>query len=92
LHLGIAPDAIPQEVRDIGAAFISVLADRNPFKYITYSNYLKVRKLRPFLKKCIDSNVNIIAAKEKTGDIKTFVHYWTQNDIDGIFKREDIVF
>ena len=26
LHLGIAPDAIPQEVRDVGAAFISVLA------------------------------------------------------------------
>ena len=92
LHLGIVPDAIPQEVRDIGAAFISVLAYRNPFKYITYKNYLKVRKLRPFLKKWIDTNVNLIVDGEKAGHINTFVHYWMKNNIDGVFKREDIVF
>jgi len=92
LHLGIVPDAIPQEVRDIGAAFISVLAYRNPFKYITYKNYLKVRKLRPFLKKWIDRNVNLVAAGHESSHINTFVRYWLENNIDRVFKCEDIVF
>ena len=92
LHLGIAPGAIPQEVRDIGAAFIAVLAYRNPFSYIAYKNYLKVRKLRPHLKEWIDRNVNLIAAKEAPDCHKTLVYYWLENNVDGLFKPEDIVF
>ena len=92
LHLGIAPGAIPQDVRDIGAALIAVLAYRNPFNYITYKNYLKVRKLRPHLKEWIDRNVNLIAAKDAPDRRKTLVYYWLQNNVDGLFKREDIVF
>ena len=92
LHLGVAPDAIPQEVREIVAAFIAVLAYRNPFNYVTYKNYLKVRKLRPFLKRWIDTNIDLIAAKDNPIHVKTFVHYWLENDVGRVFKREDIVF
>jgi Cytochrome P450 len=92
LHLGVAPDAIPLEVREIGAAFLAVLAYTNPFKFITYKNYLKVRKLRPFLKQWIGSNIDLIAVKNKPIQIKTFVYYWLENNLEGVFKRQDIVF
>lgn len=92
LHLGVAPGAIPQEVREIGAAFIAVLAYRNPFKYVTYKNYLKVRKLRPFLKQWIDSKIDLVAAKDEPIHAGTFVHYWLENNVEGVFRREDIIF
>src|SRR5580704_5820131 len=40
LHLGVTGDAIPFEVRQIGEAFNTVLAYRNPLLPITHDNYM----------------------------------------------------
>ena len=50
LHLGVTGDAIPFEVRQIGEAFNTVLAYRNPLLPITYDNYMTVRQRLDFLK------------------------------------------
>jgi hypothetical protein len=44
LHLGVAGDDIPFEVRQIGEAFNTVLAYRNPMLPIVHDNYMKVRE------------------------------------------------
>ncbi|WP_354084975.1 hypothetical protein [Bradyrhizobium sp. S3.3.6] len=44
LHLGIKGDAIPAQVRQIGASFNTVLAYRNPTLQIVYENYMTVQK------------------------------------------------
>ena len=62
LHLGVTGDAIPFEVRQIGEAFNTVLAYRNPLLPITHDNYMKVRELLDFLKTWID---------ERLGDIQS---------------------
>ncbi len=54
LHLGVTGDAIPFEVRQIGEAFNTVLAYRNPLLPVTHDNYMKVRELLDFLKAWID--------------------------------------
>ena len=48
LHLGVSGDDIPFEVRQIGEAFNTVLAYRNPLLPITHDNYMKVRELPRF--------------------------------------------
>src|SRR5262249_33167671 len=50
LHLGVKGDAIPAKVREIGEAFNTVLAYRNPMMPITHENYIKVRERLDFLK------------------------------------------
>jgi hypothetical protein len=44
LHLGVSGDAVPFEVRQIGEAFNTVLAYRNPLLPITHDNYMVVRE------------------------------------------------
>jgi len=41
LHLGVAGDAVPFQVRQIGEAFNTVLAYRNPLLPITHNNYIE---------------------------------------------------
>jgi hypothetical protein len=41
LHLGVTGDDIPFEVRQIGEAFNTVLAYRNPLLPIVHDNYMK---------------------------------------------------
>ena len=60
LHLGVIGDAIPFQVRQIGEAFNTVLAYRNPLLPITYNNYMKVRELLDFLKTWIDDRLGDI--------------------------------
>ena len=60
LHLGVTGDAIPFEVRQIGEAFNTVLAYRNPLLPITYDNYMIVRERLDFLKSWIDDRLTDI--------------------------------
>ena len=57
LHLGVTGDAIPFQVRQIGEAFNTVLAYRNPLLPITYDNYMIVRERLDFLKSWIDDQL-----------------------------------
>src|SRR5271166_6845758 len=57
LHLGVTGDAIPFQVRQIGEAFNTVLAHRNPLLPITYHNYMIVRERLDFLKSWIDDRL-----------------------------------
>ena len=57
LHLGVTGDAIPTQVREIGEAFNTVLAYRNPLLPITFENYMKVRERLDFLKSWIDERL-----------------------------------
>ena len=60
IHLGVTGDDIPFEVRQIGEAFNTVLAYRNPLLPITHDNYMKVRELLDFLKSWIDDRIGDI--------------------------------
>jgi len=60
LHLGVTGGAIPFEVRQIGEAFNTVLAYRNPLLPITYDNYMIVRERLDFLKSWIDDRLTDI--------------------------------
>jgi hypothetical protein len=57
LHLGVAPDAIPVEVRQIGESFIAILGYGYPTLQVVHDNYMHVRRLRPFLKDWIAQRV-----------------------------------
>ena len=60
LHLGVTGDAIPFEVRQIGEAFNTVLAYRNPLLPLTHDNYMIVRERLDFLKSWIDDQLTDI--------------------------------
>ena len=62
LHLGVKGEAVPLQVRQIGEAFNTVLAYRDPLQPIVYENYMTVRNLLDFLKQWIDERVEDIAA------------------------------
>lgn len=49
LHLGVTGADLPDEVRQIGASFNTVLAYRDPTQKIVYDNYMIVRKNLAFL-------------------------------------------
>ena len=53
LHLGVKGDGIPDDVRQIGQSFNTVLDFRDPSLGIVYENYMKVRQLRTPLKEWI---------------------------------------
>jgi hypothetical protein len=57
LHLGVRGAQIPEQVRQIGARFNTVLAFRDPTQKIVYDNYLTVRKNLEFLKSWIDGKL-----------------------------------
>ncbi len=93
LHLGVQGDAIPKQVRQIGEAFNTVLAYRDPLHPIVYENYMTVRNLLDFLKQWIDERVEDIAAGRTPNPEKTMAWYWLKNAGDGEhFSKRDIVF
>jgi hypothetical protein len=93
LHLGVTGDAIPFEVRQIGEAFNTVLAYRNPLLPITYDNYMIVRERLDFLKSWIDDRLDDIENGKITNPEKTIAWYWLKNAGDGRhFAKKDVVF
>ena len=93
LHLGVSGDAIPFEVRQIGEAFNTVLAYRNPLLPITYDNYMIVRERLDFLKSWIDDRLADIERGKTKNPEKTIAWYWLKNAGDGShFAKKDIVF
>jgi len=93
LHLGVKGEAIPKQVRQIGEAFNTVLAYRDPLQPIVYENYMTVRRQRDFLKQWIDERVEDIATGRIANPEKTMAWYWLKNAGDGKnFSKKDIVF
>ena len=93
LHLGVTGDAIPFEVRQIGEAFNTVLAYRNPLLPITYDNYMIVRERLDFLKSWIDDRLTDIESGKIKNPEKTMAWYWLKNAGDGShFAKKDVVF
>jgi cytochrome P450 len=93
LHLGVTRNAIPFEVRQIGEAFNTVLAYRNPLLPITYNNYMKVRELLDSLKAWIDDRIGDIQTGKTKNPEKTMAWYWLKNAGDGShFSKKDVVF
>jgi cytochrome P450 len=93
LHLGVTGADIPFEVRQIGEAFNTVLAYRNPLLPITHDNYMKVRELLDFLKSWIDERIGDIQSGKIKNPEKTMAWYWLKNAGDGShFAKRDVVF
>jgi cytochrome P450 len=93
LHLGVKGDAIPAQVRQIGDAFNTVLAYRDPTQRIVYENYMIVRSNLGFLKKWIDERIADLMKAKTANPEKTFVHYWLKNGGEGDdFAHQDVVF
>ena len=93
LHLGVTGEAIPFEVRQIGEAFNTVLAYRNPLLPITYDNYMIVRERLDFLKSWIDDRLADIENGKTKDPEKTIAWYWLKNAGDGShFAKKDVVF
>ena len=93
LHLGVTGDSIPFQVRQIGEAFNTVLAYRNPLLPITHNNYMKVRELLDFLKTWIDGRLGDIQSGKTKNPEKTMAYYWMKNAGDGShFSKKDVVF
>jgi cytochrome P450 len=93
LHLGVTRNAIPFEVRQIGEAFNTVLAYRDPLLPMTHNNYMKVRELLDSLKAWIDDRIGDIQAGKTKDPEKTMAWYWLKNAGDGShFSKKDVVF
>lgn len=93
LHLGVTGDAIPDEVRQIGASFTTVLGYWYPTEEIVRDNILRVRALREPLKRWIAARVQDIVSGVTPHPEQTFVHYWLKNAGTGQhFREKDIVF
>jgi hypothetical protein len=93
LHLGVTGDDIPFEVRQIGEAFNTVLAYRNPLLPVTHDNYMKVRELLDFLKSWIDERIGDIQSGKMKNPEKTMAWYRLKNAGDGShFGKKDVVF
>jgi cytochrome P450 len=92
LHLGVIGGDIPREVREIGEAFNTVLAYRNPLLPITYHNYMKVRELQDFLKSWIDERISDVQSGKTKNPEKTMAWHWLKNAQDGgHFSKKDMV-
>jgi hypothetical protein len=93
LHLGVTGDAIPQEVRQFGASFNTVLGFSFPTLQIVHDNYMRARELRKPLKDWLDLRVQAIIDGKAPDADRTFVYYWLKNGRLGEnFRRKDIVF
>jgi hypothetical protein len=93
LHLGVKGNAVPAKVRQVGEAFNTVLAYRDPLQQIVYENYMTVRTLLDFLKQWIDERLDDIAAGQIGNPEKTMAWYWLKNAGNGEhFSKKDIVF
>lgn len=93
LHLGVKPNDIPREVRQIGESFNTVLAYRDPTQRIVYENYMTVRSNLDFLKSWIDEKIaDVVSGKTPEPD-KTFAYYWERNgEGSSYFEHKDVVF
>ncbi|MCW2721584.1 MAG: hypothetical protein JWR81_5406 [Pseudonocardia sp.] len=93
LHLGVTGEAIPAEVRQIGASFTNVLGYWYPTADIVHENIMRVRELRPLLKDWLDSRVQALIDGDVRDPEGTLVYYWLKNGGGGEhFRRKDIVF
>ena len=93
LHLGVKPDAIPAQVREIGLSFNTVLAYRDPTQKIVYDNYMTVRSHLDFLKGWIDQKIADLMSGKTPNPEKTFAWYWEKNGADSdYFHHKDVVF
>jgi len=93
LHLGVTGEDIPSEVRDVGSSFIAVLGFWYPTLQVVYDNYMRVRRLRQFLKDWVDKRVQDIIDGRLPNPEKTMVYYWIKNgELGENFRRKDIVF
>ena len=93
LHLGVRGADIPVPVRQIGEAFNTVLAYRDPTQQIVYDHYLLVRRNRDFLKAWISDRLADIESGKTPDPQKTFAFYWLRNGKDSeFFQPKDVVF
>ena len=93
LHLGVKGQDIPQQVRQIGENFNTVLAYRDPTQKIVYDNYMAVRKNLDFLKSWIDDRLKDIQSGKTPEPEKTFAWYWLKNGEESeYFNHQDVVF
>ncbi|ESA36478.1 hypothetical protein N836_00960 [Leptolyngbya sp. Heron Island J] len=93
LHLGVKGEAIPDEVRQVGESFNTVLAYVNPILDIVHDNYVRVRTLRKILEDWVDARIEDMLQGKIPNPEKTFVYYWLKNGEQGPdFRREDVVF
>jgi len=93
LHLGVKGKDVPDQVRQIGENFNTVLAYRDPTQKIVYDNYMAVRKNLDFLKTWIDNRLKDIQSGKTPEPEKTFGWYWIKNGEDSeFFNHKDVVF
>ncbi len=93
LHLGVRPDEIPPEVRQIGESFNTVIAYRDPTQPVVYENYMKVRRLRGPLMSWVSAKIEDVMNGRVRDPQKTFVYYWSKNGGGGEdFRYRDVVF
>ena len=93
LHLGVTENDIPPEIKEIGERFMRVLGFWFPTEQVVHNNYMRVRELRPRLKRWIDERVQDVKDRAITKPEHTFVYYWLENGEEGPnFRREDIIF
>lgn len=93
LHLGVKGESVPDRVRQIGEAFNTVLAYRDPTQKIVYENYMTVRSNLAYLKEWIDDRIADLTSGRTPNPEKTFVHYWIKNGGEGeYFAHKDVVF
>ncbi|WP_019504684.1 hypothetical protein [Pleurocapsa sp. PCC 7319] len=93
LHVAATGEDVPDEVRQFGYSFNTVLGYWYPTSDIVCENYMKVRELRAPLKEWLDERVQDIMDEKVEGFEGTFVHYWVKNgELGENFRRKDIVF
>jgi hypothetical protein len=93
LHLGVTGEAIPAEVRQIGASFTNVLGYWYPTLDIVHESIMQVRQLRQPLTDWVDARVKAVIDGEAADPEATFVYYWLKNAGQSEhFRRKDIVF
>lgn len=93
LHLGVRGNQIPDQVRQIGASFNTVLAFRDPTQKIVYDNYMAVRKNLDFLKSWIDDRLADLVEGKIAARETTFAWYWLKNGEESEhFNHKDVVF
>lgn len=93
LHLGVTGNDIPQEVRQLGQSFNTVLAYLNPIEDIVHDNYVRVRAFRKTLRDWVDEKIEDLLLGKIPEPEKTFAYYWLTNGEQGEdFRRKDVVF
>ncbi|WP_245839232.1 hypothetical protein [Mycobacterium aquaticum] len=93
LHLGVSGHEIPDQVRQIGSSFNTVLAFRDPTQKVVYDNYMTVRKNLDFLKQWIDGKLADITTGKLVDRDQTFAWYWLKNGEESEhFNHQDVVF